>query len=76
MIDTPFISQLMNINMDINEFYKGNIIIDEKYNIYLSDLDLIKQYPQYKHVIIKELNKVDKEVYGAYYFKIRLKQYY
>lgn len=46
MIDTPFISKLMHINMDINEYYKGNVTIDEKYDIYLSDLNIIKQYPE------------------------------
>jgi hypothetical protein len=46
MIDTPFISQLMNFNMDINEYFKGKIKIDERYNIFLSESYLIKKYPK------------------------------
>jgi acetyl esterase/lipase len=46
MIDTPFISQLMSINMKIEDYYAGKIKIDERYDIFLTDEATIKQYPK------------------------------
>jgi len=46
MIDTPFISQLMSITMNIEDYYQGKLKIDERYDIFLTDSQIVKQYPQ------------------------------
>ncbi len=46
MIDTPFISQLLNINTNIEDYYAGKIKIDERYDIFLTDEAIVKQYPK------------------------------
>lgn len=46
MIDTPFISQLMSINMKIEDYYSGKINLDERYDIFLTDKTIVEQYPK------------------------------
>lgn len=46
MIDTPYLSQLMHINLDMEKFYTGKLKIDERFDIFLTDKEIIKQYPK------------------------------
>ena len=46
MIDTPFICQLMNINLKMQDYYSEKLLIDEKYDIFLTEENIIKQYPK------------------------------
>lgn len=46
MIDTPFICQLMNINMKMEDYYSNKLKVDEKYDIFETDVNIIKQYPR------------------------------
>ena len=44
-VDTPFLSQLMDITLDIDSYYNRTLVLDDRYNFFLTPSEIIKQYP-------------------------------
>lgn len=46
MIDSPFLSQLMNITLNIDSYYSGELKFTDIYNFLLTDSYIVRKFPK------------------------------
>lgn len=62
MIDTPFLSQITNLTMNVDDMYKDLLEINENYSFYLTDKSIVKQFPP-TYLVISSYDTLRDECY-------------
>jgi len=75
MVDTPFITQLMSININMEDYYKGKFEIDERHDIFLTDKEIVKRYPD-TLIVFGSTDPIRDECYKLADFLLYFKSFY
>ena len=46
MIDSPFLSQLLDLTMNVDTFYKREVTLDSRHDFFLTEESVVKQFPK------------------------------
>jgi acetyl esterase/lipase len=62
LIDTPFLSQYADITMDIDKYFKSQLVLDERYDFTKCPKDIVGQFPR-TYIIISSNDVLRDESY-------------
>ena len=80
VIDTPFLSQLMNITLDIDSYYKRRLSLSDNHNFFLTKEDIVKRFPK-TYIFVGSNDPIRDECYSLVDFllmnkvQVELKEY-